>query len=244
MNKIFPKCKNLKRLYVTADSQILPCCDVSIINNMQFNVIDKWNLKNNSIDKILTDVKKWANGVQDGTETPFAACSKVCGSPNIDELPNTHLELSTRCTLKCPKCPRTRALERNLKFNISDLNFQDFKKIIDNTNNQIIHLCGTLGDPIFHPFLTEIVQYIEKNNKFFVLATAAPGKSLNWWEKFYNSYKPKTGIVRFGLDGLQDTAHLYRVGTDFNKMLLAMRLGVELGKRIQWQFIPFSFNEH
>jgi MoaA/NifB/PqqE/SkfB family radical SAM enzyme len=243
MSKVYPKCKKLRTVYMTADSQILPCCDVSIIDGWKQNNISDWNLKNNDISQILDDIQNWANLLSDNKAEPFSNCSKVCGS-DVDFFPYTHLELSTRCTLKCTKCPRTRGLKNGLDFKITDLNLNDAKSIIEKTDNVLISLCGTLGDPIFHPNLIEIIQYIESREKVFILSTAAPGKTLNWWKKFYTSYNSNISIVRFGLDGLEDTAHLYRVGTDYNKVFSAMKLGVKLGKRIQWQFIPFKFNEH
>ena len=243
MFKIYPKCKNLRTVYMTADSQILPCCDVSITSKLKENIIPNWNLKNKNIEQILHDVKNWADLLSDNKVEPYSKCNKVCGKDEYF-FPYTHLELSTRCTLKCTKCPRTYGLKNGLDFKIKDLDLDDAKTIIEKTDNTLISLCGTLGDPIFHPYLIEIVQYIESKGKVFILSTAAPGKSLNWWKKFYNSYNSKTSIVRFGLDGLEDTAHLYRIGTDYNKVFSAMKLGVSSGKRIQWQFIPFKFNEH
>lgn len=243
MSKIYPKCKNLRTVYMTVDSQILPCCDVSILDNWKQTNIPEWNLKNNNIEQILNDIKKWADLLEHDEVTPFSVCSKVCGV-NKDFFPHTHLELSTRCTLQCTKCPRTRGLENGFKFNITDMSLDDAKSIIEKTDNKMITLCGTLGDPIFHPNLIEIVKHIELQGKFFLISTAAIGKSLNWWKKFYNSYNSNISMIRFGLDGLEDTAHLYRVGTDYNKIFSAMQLGVKLGKRIQWQFIPFKFNEH
>jgi hypothetical protein len=48
----------------------------------------------------------------------------------------------------------------------------------------------------------------------------------------------------FGVDGLEDTAHKYRVGINWQQSFDAMCLGVKKGKQVNWQWIPFSFNEH
>lgn len=245
MSKLYPKCKNLSSIYMSASGQILPCCDVSL-TKWNHTKVEKWDLKNNDIDSILTDITQWADLAEQGKATLFNNCSSVCGKPTqvYKNSPNTHLELSTRCTLQCPKCPRTVGLKNGLELIVEDLSLEYAKQIISRTDNPLINICGSLGDPIFNKNLTEIVKYIEYHNKRFILSTAAPGRSLKWWKEFYNSFNTRAHNIRFGLDGLEDTAHLYRIGTSFNNIFSAMKLGVELKKNIQWQVIPFKFNEH
>ena len=49
----------------------------------------------------------------------------------------------------------------------------------------------------------------------------------------------------FGLDGAsQETANIYRVGTDFKNVFEVMKLGVKSKALIIWQFILFEHNEH
>ena len=74
------------------------------------------------------------------------------------------------------------------------------------------------------------------------MSTAAYGKKTAWWQERFDSYK--SGEIRVGLDGLEDTAHLYRVGTKYKQVFDVMRMGAKQDKRIVWQWIPFSFNEH
>ena len=74
--------------------------------------------------------------------------------------------------------------------------------------------------------------------------TNGSGKSLNWWKKAYAVSDKKTHWF-FGLDGAsQESANVYRIGTNFDNVLEAMKLGASLGFEITWQYILFQHNEH
>ena len=56
---------------------------------------------------------------------------------------------------------------------------------------------------------------------------------------------PNRDEVVFGVDGLKDTAHLYRKYIRFDDSIEAMKIGAEMGFKLnQWQFIVFKFNQH
>lgn len=150
-----------------------------------------------------------------------------------------HFELTRRCLLECPKCPRT-DLKGNMQ--ITDLPLSVVQTVIETGKYKKVLLSGNLGDPLYHPDLINIVKYFNTKDVFFIMATNGSGKKLDWWKEFYNSYTH--GKIVFGVDGLKDTAHLYRKNINFDDSINAMKLGARLGKQIVWQFIPFSFNEH
>ena len=150
-----------------------------------------------------------------------------------------HLEITRRCQLQCPKCPRT-FLKGQYK--IDDMKYDNYIELVDTLQPKFLNFCGNLGDPIFHPQLDKFIAYAGDKNINFGIATAGVGKKLDWWERFYNSYH--RGEVVFGLDGLEDSAHNYRVGTNWQQVFDAMKLGASMNKNVIWQWIPFSFNEH
>lgn len=240
---IYPKCKNNRQIYLAADGQVLPCCMVAGGENCSNRYYEKWHTKNNSIENIVKDIREWADNLEEGNSTPFNICNAECGKYS-DVVEVTHIEASTRCILQCPKCPRTRALEIGTKIYIGDVNFEKTIELIDATENERVVITGSFGDAIFNPKLKDIVKHVISTGKCFTLATAAPGKDLKWWKDFYQLYTGYNNVVIFGLDGLEDTAGMYRVGTDFNKMFETMKLGAKMGKHVVWQWIPFSFNEH
>lgn len=150
-----------------------------------------------------------------------------------------HFELTRRCLLECPKCPRT-DLKGNMQ--ITDLPVDIVKSVIQTGKYKKALLSGNLGDPLYHPQLIDIIKFFNEQRVFFIMATNGSGKKLDWWKNFYNSYTD--GKIVFGVDGLKDTAHLYRKNINFDDSMSAMKLGAQMGKQIVWQFIPFSFNEH
>ncbi len=152
-----------------------------------------------------------------------------------------HIELTSRCRLSCPNCERTRFRG---EYKIKDLPLELVFRMAENPNFNKIMLCGNLGDPIYHPNFFEVVQKIKESGKALRIVTNGSGKKLGWWEKIFNLLE-SSDVVCFGLDGLKDTAHIYRVNTNFQQVFEAMKLGTAIKRAaIEWQFIPINFNQH
>ena len=93
---------------------------------------------------------------------------------------------------------------------------EHFEELVTVLKPKTLNFCGNLGDPIFHKKLDKFVKFGAEQGCDFYMSTAGVGKNLKWWESFYNSYTK--GKIYFGLDGLEDTAHKYRVGTDWHNV--------------------------
>jgi MoaA/NifB/PqqE/SkfB family radical SAM enzyme len=52
------------------------------------------------------------------------------------------------------------------------------------------------------------------------------------------------GQIDFGIDGLEDTLHLYRKNVKYNKVIENATAFINAGGRAQWNFIVFKHNEH
>jgi hypothetical protein len=52
------------------------------------------------------------------------------------------------------------------------------------------------------------------------------------------------GQIDFGIDGLQDTLHLYRKNVKYNQAIENAQAFIRAGGRAQWNFIVFKHNEH
>tara|TARA_A100001011_G_scaffold398975_1_gene505479 strand:- start:8842 stop:9483 length:642 start_codon:yes stop_codon:yes gene_type:complete len=152
-----------------------------------------------------------------------------------------HLEITRRCTLKCPKCPRTTL--KGMYDPNTDLSLDAIKNLLNKNKFDLIECCGNLGDPIYHPQALEIFKYLSDNSKSLMINTNGSGKKISWWSKYYNAINKKD-ITVFGVDGLKDTSKLYRVNQNWDSVFEAMKLGATLGHKVVWQWIPFSFNEH
>ena len=145
-----------------------------------------------------------------------------------------NLDITHRCTLKCPKCLR-RSVPTN---NLGDLSLDSFKKIISHFDQ--IEFCGQISDPIFHPQFIEFLE-LTKDKRVFV-HTAASHKSMDWYRDAFLANK--NAIWEFGIDGLPQDSHKYRINQNGEYLFNVMKTGVELGNDIRWQYIIFKYNEN
>lgn len=167
----------------------------------------------------------------------------------FNELENVHLEISTRCQASCPMCPRNYhgGLENpNLK--IADWTYEDFAKIFnDETLAQLkgLYFCGNFGDPIMNDDLIQMCQHVKDNAPHLEirLHTNGGARSPRWWQALRHAM-PDKHVVIFGIDGLEDTHHLYRVGTKYEAVIRNASTFIAEGGIAEWVFIKFKHNEH
>ena len=145
-----------------------------------------------------------------------------------------NLDITHRCTLECPKCLR-RSVPTN---NLGDLSLDSFKKIISHFDQ--IEFCGQISDPIFHPQFIEFLK-LTKDKRVFV-HTAASHKPMDWYRDAFLANKNATW--EFGIDGLPQDSHKYRINQNGEYLFNVMKTGVELGNDIRWQYIIFKYNEN
>ena len=145
-----------------------------------------------------------------------------------------NLDITHRCTLECPKCLR-RSVPTN---NLGDLSLESFNKIISHFDQ--IEFCGQISDPIFHPQFIKFLK-LTTNKRVFV-HTAASHKSMDWYTDAFTANKNATW--EFGIDGLPQDSHKYRINQNGEYLFKVMKAGVELGNDIRWQYIIFKYNEH
>jgi hypothetical protein len=159
-------------------------------------------------------------------------------------------ELTSRCSLACPYCTRTKQKGKSLYYK-GDLPLESISKSLVGYKWQRINDCNTYGDSIFYPYYHEFLNILKYNSiGRYELSTAATGKGKQWWdttiEKFVDIQNSGTDIALiFGIDELEDMPKLNRVGQNFDEIFHAMVSAKKAGiKYVIWQFIPFSHNEH
>ena len=145
-----------------------------------------------------------------------------------------NIDITYRCTLECPKCLR-RSIPTN---NLDDLSLENFKKIIKHFDQ--IEFCGQISDPIFHPQFIKFLK-LTTNKRVFV-HTAASHKCMDWYTDAFTANKNATW--EFGIDGLPQDSHKYRINQNGEHLFKVMKAGVELGNDIRWQYIIFKYNEN
>jgi len=163
------------------------------------------------------------------------------------KLSSPNMDLSHRCILRCPQCLRQKVEGLPRIKRSFDIGKPEFRKILNYYENQIT-FCGQISDPIYHPDFLAFLEMMNGLGKGLRVATNGTNdKSGNmddkWWEKAY-SYGLGENCWVFGVDGLDEKSELYRIGSNFKQVWETMKMGVQAGHPIVWQFIIFGYNEH
>jgi MoaA/NifB/PqqE/SkfB family radical SAM enzyme len=167
----------------------------------------------------------------------------------FSELKSVHVEITNNCQAKCPMCSRNhRGGLENPNIKVNDWGLDDFQKIFNQeVLNQLngIFFCGNFGDPIINNDLAEMCKYATTTNPNIHLRIHTNGgaRSKDWWRLLVEKL-PKNHFVIFGIDGLEDTHSLYRIGTKYEQVIENAKAFIEAGGTAEWVFIKFKHNEH
>ena len=167
----------------------------------------------------------------------------------FNELKTVHLEISTRCQASCPMCPRNyHGGQENPNLKIADWTYADFVKTFNKeTLAQLssVYFCGNFGDPIMNDDLILMCHHLKDNAPHIDLRIHTNGgaRSTRWWQALRHAM-PEKHVVIFALDGLEDTHHLYRVGTKYENVVRNATTFIDEGGVAEWVFIKFKHNEH
>lgn len=164
----------------------------------------------------------------------------------LADIRTIHFELTNKCQASCPMCGRNIQggidnpwLEENeITLEQSKQWFSDdFIKQLDT-----ILMCGSFGDPIIAKDTLEMCKRFREVNPTINLHmnTNGSARTVKWWKEL-----AQAGVrVRFGIDGLEDTHHLYRIGTDWNMIIKNAKAFIEAGGEAIWDMLIFEHNLH
>jgi MoaA/NifB/PqqE/SkfB family radical SAM enzyme len=157
------------------------------------------------------------------------------------QIDSIEIELANKCNAKCPQCPR---YDTGLKLipglNKDELTLEDFKNIDFVDELKHISFCGATGDPIVAKDLVPIVNYIKDINPSCKITISTNGSlhDSEYWKSLVGC------DIIFGIDGLEDTHSMYRIGTSFNTVIQNAQTFIDAGGEATWQMILFAHNEH
>lgn len=138
-------------------------------------------------------------------------------------IPKLHLEISSKCALACPACPRT---EFQGQYKVTNLPLASISNIV-NSNRRFgeVLLCGDHGDPIYHDRFHDVVRMLLKlsGRPHITVATNGSHRPREWWLETASLLRPCDYVI-FGIDGLEDTASAYRRGSDWDSIMTAIRI--------------------
>jgi len=158
-----------------------------------------------------------------------------------------HIEISSKCTLKCPRCPRHEVPDTLVN---TELDLMFFKKNFTpdfiTQSVEKVTFCGDDGDPIYaHDFIPVIRYFKEiKPSIAFVIVTNGSYKSLGWWQELAGLLDEHDQI-HFSIDGWdQASNNLYRINSNWSSIITGASVMTEHSKCYTvWDAIGFKFNE-
>lgn len=158
-----------------------------------------------------------------------------------------HIELTSRCILACPACPRTWFSETfNRPFPKQDLDLDSLVNFLDCESGSKITkflINGNHGDPIYYPRLFEFIDTF-RDTKRFLFSTAASHQPEKFWKDFARRLTP-ADIVYFSIDGLEHNNHLYRRNSDWKSIMTAVDvMRYECSAQLVWKTLVFSYNQN
>ena len=162
------------------------------------------------------------------------------------DIRHVHVEFSTYCNAYCPRCVRNfYGSDYNGGYPLTSLTLETAQKIFKPAFLQQInefYVSGNFGDFIMAKDALEIVKYVRScnSNLGINIGTNASGRSKEFWQELAGI----SSRVEFCLDGLEDTHHLYRVGTDYNKILANAAVFIKSGGYAVWKMTLFDHNQH
>lgn len=164
---------------------------------------------------------------------------------NLENIKSVHLEVTSKCQASCPMCARNIQGLDNPWLELDEISLVQFKEwfpvdFIKQLDR--LFMCGNLGDPIIARDTLEIFQYLRTVNPNISLGMNTNGSARNkeWWQSL-----AQTNVkVIFGVDGLEDTHALYRIGTNFDKIIDNAYDFIQAGGSAEWHMLVFEHNEH
>ena len=185
-----------------------------------------------------------------------------------NQIKKLQIELTNYCQARCPECAREKLYAENYKkpdipylyeLNNSYVTFKQFKSWLGKdewTGLRLIDFCGNYDEPTTNPDILKIIDWVLGSDNFskqLVLNIATNGgtRSTKFWTDVANlckKYRTKGTYSRlrivWGIDGLEDTNHLYRRNVIWKKVQDNFRAFLSNGGYGYWQFIYFKHNEH
>jgi len=157
-----------------------------------------------------------------------------------------HIEISSKCTLRCPRCARQEVPDSLINTEL-DLEFfqRNFTPEFINANVEKITFCGDDGDPIYAHDLIPVIRYIKSIKPVeIVIITNGSHKKSEWWQEL-GSVLTEQDTVHFSVDGYDNASNnLYRVNSDFDSITAGVQaLRESSACRLVWAAIAFKFNE-
>jgi MoaA/NifB/PqqE/SkfB family radical SAM enzyme len=154
---------------------------------------------------------------------------------------NINIDITYRCPLECLRCGRQTSFRNNgLRVPGEDMSIDDFNKITDHFPG--VSFCGQYSDPIHHPKFIDMLDICREKNIETEVHVASSLKPKEFYIDAFKSNPDAKWI--FGIDGLPEESHKYRIHQDGKKLYEIMLESKNYLKvKPIWQYIIFKYNQ-
>lgn len=165
---------------------------------------------------------------------------------NLADIRVLHLEVTSKCQASCPMCVRNiQGGMDSPDLKISEITLEQFKDwfSIDFIKQLTkVYMCGNTGDPIIARDTLKIFEYLREANTSIELSMNTNGSARSW--QFWKGLAKANVQIRFGIDGLMGSHELYRIGTNWVKILDNAKHFIKEGGHATWDMLIFDHNKH
>jgi MoaA/NifB/PqqE/SkfB family radical SAM enzyme len=153
------------------------------------------------------------------------------------------LELTSKCTIKCPNCPRTYQADRRHEWDNGNIKEDELIKFLQSTGTNDFRLTGAYGDALYHPQLIKVLKAIKSlpGGRFIFDTNGSYRKKEDWDE--IGKLMASNDFIVFSLDGTPKNFTKYRVNADWTSIKIGIETLVSHRARLRWKYIVFKYNQ-
>ncbi len=169
---------------------------------------------------------------------------------NFADIRAVHVEVTNKCNALCPLCARSiHGAAENPNLDLSELTADDVRRILPpDVVSQLyrVYFNGNLGDPCVSHQLLDIIAYLKGCKADLEIGVHTNGGMRNpeWWRELGKLVSGPRDQLHFGIDGLADTNHLYRINVKWDRLMANAQAFIDGGGAAYWDYIGFKHNEH
>jgi len=166
----------------------------------------------------------------------------------LSTIKQIEIELTTDCNAACPQCSRNLyggarwPTVPMVSLNLPWLQHKLPQSVLSSL--ELVRFCGTYGDPGVHPDLIAIVDWFKSVSPAKIVINTNGGmRSTGFWQELAETLDSQDQVV-FGIDGLEDTNHIYRRNVKWHRLMANVKSFNDAGGTSVWQYLPFEHNQH
>lgn len=159
-----------------------------------------------------------------------------------------HLEPTDVCQLACPACAR----ETDMTFNKRQQHHLTIAHIQNHFSDRVLSklnkmfMCGNYGDPAAGKYTLDIYHWFRKLNPNITLGMNTNGalQTTFYWHELGSILNLPQDYVVFSIDGLEDTNPVYRVNSNWSKLMSNVEAYIAAGGSAHWDMLVYKHNQH